>query len=98
MKIAGYWKAHGHDVKLLYSYEEVYGCDQVYILRYLQMPLFGRGSYAAKCRERKDHPSGICMPLKKSIRSLDRILSCGGKVKMSWDKQRGGERHARIYR
>jgi len=66
MKIAGYWKAREHDVKLLDSYEEVYGCDQV--------------------------------PLKKSIRSLDRILSCGGKVKMSWDKQRGGERHVRIYR
>jgi len=31
MKIAGYWKAHEHDVKLLDSYEEVYGCDQVYI-------------------------------------------------------------------
>jgi len=31
MKIAGYWKAHGHDVKLLDSYEEVYGCAQVYI-------------------------------------------------------------------
>jgi len=31
MKIAGYWKAHGHDVKLLDSYEEVHGCGQVYI-------------------------------------------------------------------